>query len=475
MYQTKIKYISILLLLILIGSIFRIYNVNFDDFWYDEMVSFWISDPSINFINSLNRIFSSNLMVSYEIFLKFHHYIFGYDVYTSRYFSSIISIISIVLFYHLLKKNSSQEASLFGLFLLVINIYHIKYSLELRAYILTFLLTVILIYYIFDNKKLSQSLRIYDYIFIFLITLVLLFSHAFSLIIIFSILFFLFLNFMKYEADRKLVIKLGLVFVLSSALFLSIYLNNISHYPDWIEQVKPSFYTNYYFSKFFGSRSIGLIFLIIFIFLIINFRKKIIKDLNIYTFFLILFFSSYTLPLVFGYLIKPILVDRYILFVLVPLLAILSHFTLLIKNKIIKFFLIFLLLGLQIINLFDEYTLQQFYTEIYKSKPELRKIIKDIDASDTEIYSFYLEKNNFINYNLVRKNYLKKYVDKLGSNIIFYDYYKNQNDPKKFWLIYFKDITDQEFELPSSLKNYVLVKSNYYTRSEMHQLERKEN
>ena len=131
MFKTKFKSISAIFFLILFGSILRIYNLNFDDFWYDEMVTFWLSDPNLTFFETLKRVFSSNLMVTYEIFLKLYHQLVGYDVYNSRYFSSILSIISLTFFYVLLRKNSSTEAAIYGLLLLVINIYHIKYSLEL--------------------------------------------------------------------------------------------------------------------------------------------------------------------------------------------------------------------------------------------------------------------------------------------------------------------------------------------------------
>ena len=53
------------------GAILRSYNVNFNDLWSDEMVSFWVSDPSISFKETLLRLFSSNWMVVYEISLKY--------------------------------------------------------------------------------------------------------------------------------------------------------------------------------------------------------------------------------------------------------------------------------------------------------------------------------------------------------------------------------------------------------------------
>ena len=41
--------------------------------WSDEMVTFWLSDPSINLNETLNRIFISHFMVLYEIILKYFH------------------------------------------------------------------------------------------------------------------------------------------------------------------------------------------------------------------------------------------------------------------------------------------------------------------------------------------------------------------------------------------------------------------
>ena len=473
MFKTNIKYILILYFLILTGSILRLYNVNFDDFWYDEMVSFWISDPNINIKESFDRIFSSNLMVSYEIFLKLYHYIFGYDVHISRYFSSCISICSLIFFYFLLKKNSSKNTAIVGLSLLIFNVYHIKYSFELRAYILTFLLAIVLINLIFENKKIKEDTAVFNYILIFTTSLLLLFSHALSITIIISLLIFLIIKLFKSNLKNQKFIPIGITLLLSLLIFLFIYLNNISHYPEWIEQVDYGFYTNFYFSKFFGSRLLGLIFLVVFIFLIFKFRNKIIRDLDIYFFFIILILSSYFLPLIFGYLIKPVLVDRYIFFVLIPLIAFISHYIILINNNFTKFFLIILLVGSQIINLFDEYSFKQFYTNIYPTKPEVKKIITTINSSNDNYFSFSLRKDNFINYNNVRYNYLKKYIEKLDYNLVFVDYYNDKKHPNRIWFIYFKDITDKKFSIPHKLSDYSVLSSDFYNRVEIHLIEKK--
>ena len=46
---------------------------------------------------------------------------------------------------------------------------------------------------------------------------------------------------------------------------------------DWIEQPGIKFFTNFYFSKFFGSRLLGIIHLFILIFLLFYLWKKKLK------------------------------------------------------------------------------------------------------------------------------------------------------------------------------------------------------
>ena len=59
------------LILILIGVIVRFYNLNFDNLWFDEIATFWVSEPSINFSESIDR----NIQIEGSLFiynLKYH-------------------------------------------------------------------------------------------------------------------------------------------------------------------------------------------------------------------------------------------------------------------------------------------------------------------------------------------------------------------------------------------------------------------
>ena len=112
--------------------------------------------------------------------------LFGYNFEISRYFSGIWGILSNHLFVFI-NSNSSFKSVLFGTLLLAINIYHIKYSVELRSYILTFLLCILLLQLIFINSLRERKISFLRGSLIFFISIMMLFSHSFSLIVIFSL------------------------------------------------------------------------------------------------------------------------------------------------------------------------------------------------------------------------------------------------------------------------------------------------
>ena len=190
LYKNEIIFVT---LIILFGLLLRGYNINFNDFWSDEMVTFYLSNPNLNFTETIKLIFETNLMVSYELTLKFFHKIFGYNFEYSRYLTLFFSIISIFYFYKLIKNNKNYHSAILGVILLSINIYHIRYSIELRSYTLTFLLSIILLNLIFFQGKIREFKNSFSYFLIFIISFLMLFSHAYSIIVIISINFYIFL------------------------------------------------------------------------------------------------------------------------------------------------------------------------------------------------------------------------------------------------------------------------------------------
>ena len=466
------------IIIILVGAIIRLYQINFNDFWSDEMVSFWIADPNIEFKETIIRIFSSNWMVLYEILLKYFHYFFGYNVDTSRYFSLIISIASLISFALLLKKTTNENAAIFGLFILSINIYHLGFSIELRSYILSFFLVCVFIYYCFSNISNNNSINI---LMLNLFSILMLLSHAFTLLVVGSYVVYLFLKILK----SKIIINKDLYKIVSllitSTLFLIFYFQTTIKIidpnifkgisPDWMWQIKASFYTNFYFSKFFGSRILGLIHLVVLLGCIFYFKKKIYKNFDIFTFFIILIFFSYFIPLTYGYIFNPILLDRYIFFILIPIIALLAHLIFQIENKKVRIFLILLIcISSFLNNLLYENSFKKFYTSIYPSKPEVKKALNNINKSNVKFYTFKEDNRYSINTNLIIQNYLLKSEEKLNLNLKYIPFDDKSLKPEKLWIIYLKDTIDADFSIPSYLSEYKLSQKNFFNRLELYLL-----
>ena len=459
-------------LIIILGSFVRFYNINYDDLWSDEMASFWISDPTISFDETLRRIFSSNWMVLYEICLKYFHYVFGYEVYVSRYFSFLISILSLISFGFLLSKITKKESVILGLFILSINIYHIRYSIELRSYILAFFLVTMFIYLAFKEATSNHKINIPYLILLNLIAVLMLFSHAYTLLVVGSFVIFKLLIFYKRKIINHRNVLLISSLVITMSLFLFVYFQTIMGgtdpnmikgiSPGWLSQVKPTFYTNFYFSKFFGSRMLGLIHLSILFYCIVKFKKNLINDFNIFTFFVILIFFSYFIPLLYGYIFSPILLDRYIFFVLIPIICLLSHFILLIKSSFLKYsFVILICLTTFLNNLLYENTGRQFYTTINPTKPNIRNALEIINDSNTKLFTFNRDDRFAINTNNIYENYLVKYLDELNYDLQYFNYNDIKKKPNSLWVIYFRDTTKVKFKIPEKFSGYSIADKKF--------------
>ena len=277
----SINAIIIISFSLLIGSTLRIYNLNYENFWLDEILTFWISDPSISINESYQRHLNlEQVPFFFNLLIKFTHKIFGYETYVGRYLTAIfgvMSILSIGCISRIIKKN---DAYLLTIFLVSFNVFLIAYSQELRIYSITlFIISINLVFLLKmqneDNKKFSL------FFFLFLFTqIIMIFSHPFNLIVFFAIALFSLYNLIIL---RKNLFKLNLSLALTSVfviIYFFFYFKYISSFPGWISQPDIKFYTNFYFSKFFGSRIVGLVHLTILVGLIYYFKSQIKQNAN---------------------------------------------------------------------------------------------------------------------------------------------------------------------------------------------------
>ena len=151
--------------LIFITILFRLYNINYDDFWIDEIISFYISDPSI----TLNEFYYrhktlENSPFLFNFILRNYFEIFGYDPLIARYLPAILNSLSIFFLVYFYKKILRGKSSLIFFILLAFNIYLIKYSQELRLYSWYLFIFVINIYYFYkinDFKNIKSNSKFF--------------------------------------------------------------------------------------------------------------------------------------------------------------------------------------------------------------------------------------------------------------------------------------------------------------------------
>jgi len=442
----------ILILIISAGVLFRVYNVSFDDLWYDEIISFWVANP--NFTYNQTNVFHSQIEdapIFYNLILKTYFQIFGYSVFNGRFFSAFFGILSILSIIYLDKKlNKKNNSYLFSAFLISFNIYLIGYSQEIRNYSLFFFITTLsLIFFIkiIEDKKNIKLLLIFSTILLFNVLL-----HPFGLVIFFSLAFYLFLEFIiKKNFSFSILSAFVTIFILFAFFYyqlFSITTNTEADYYWFMENPSLSFYTNFHFSKYFGSRLVGGIFLITLIYLISKNFKKII-EINHYTLFLILIIFSYLIPILHGYLFNPIFLPRYTMWNLIPIILLFSGLTFNFEKKKQKFIIIFILSFITIGNHFTEQTIKQFYQMRTPSKPEYSKAVKFISMSNTKNYAVKIEnlKNNEASLNAI-----KNYIQHLNKDLILVEI-DNKNQKKiKFWFLCPLDINTTNCALPKNIK-----------------------
>ena len=241
----------------------------------------------------------------------------------------------------------------------------------MRVYIFTFfLISLSLIFFLNLNKEDKNKIFTKNFLLFIIFTFLAILSHPFSIIVLISFIVYTIIDYLFFSNNnQKINISLVIILILTFG-FLYHYVGYVSlNKVEWIEQPSIKFYTNLYFSNFFGSRLLGIVHLLTLITLLLYFRKKVVENKEIIL-LLILFFLTYSIPLLYGYLVKPIIFPKYIIFVLIPIILTISVLIFCIEKRIVKSLMIFILIFFNLANHFSESTIKQFFSiKIYLLKP----------------------------------------------------------------------------------------------------------
>ena len=441
------KYIIFFFLIFLFGVLLRVYNLNFEDYWFDEQAGFWVADPSISLSETLERSkeLDRGTHLVFNLILKNFFYVLGYDPSIGRILPLIFGVLSIPALSYLSFQINNNKSFLLTAIISSINFYLISYSQETRLYSLVFLvsiLNIIFFFKIYDLKDLNKSKFLFSILYI-LFTVLGTCLHIFFFIIIFSQIIFLLVNYIFKK--RTILFEIFIIFI-SICIYLFFMFDSLLLQMGikefWIQQVSLEFFYNFFFSRFFGSKIMGLIYLIILLYLIYSNRVSIFKYNSKFLLLIFILFFSYFIPLVYSIFQKPILIDRYIIFILVPIIILISNLLLNENNTKKRYIILFIILSSTITNNYIEI----FEREI--SKPEFSKSL--INISNFEDKSVIIKAGDELTEKLTI-NYVKNIKISKDNNINFLKSSDDLSNLGKLWFVCYQPINGFD----CSAKNYI--------------------
>ncbi len=190
----------VLLTILSIGLFLRIYDLGSESIWLDESAS--VKFASLN----LSQIFflSEKNPPLYNIILHWWINLFGDSEFSIRFPSVIYGSLSIFMMYKVGNQIFGKNVGVLGSLLLGLSVFHIRYSQEARMYSLSFLLTLLSMYFFIRFLKNRSYKFLISYI---LFSVLLMYSHIYGLFIIISQNIYLIVLFFSSKELFRLNIK----------------------------------------------------------------------------------------------------------------------------------------------------------------------------------------------------------------------------------------------------------------------------
>lgn len=420
-----IKSNYLILIVLIIASVLRLYHLEYQSVWLDEICSITEANPEVTWSDLEMTILASDPHPQlYFIFLKSMFLVFGYTIFVARIFSAIVGVLGVFAIYLLGKEIMNKNVGLISAFLLAINAFHLNYSQEVRMYALLFLFTVLSFYrLVLFLKNSTYKNAVWYGIFTGLI----LFTQFFGLFVLISQLFILLIFFLKL--NRKDQLQFFYQSLLSGVIMILIFIPAINIFiettkkkyavfaPVSVDLIKQIF-------KDFADNSdtlilISIIIITFYFFFVI--KNKLFKNKEESLIILILLSwicITLLLPIIRSYLVTPMISSRYFIVILAPLIILVALGIDKISKKIIQIAIIAVLAIVSFIQLI--YT-NDYYNRI--SKGQFREISEYVIKENTEkdpvvsnlswylIYLFNIDKTNTPLVNKVFEDYVQEMIN----------------------------------------------------------------
>jgi mannosyltransferase len=478
-YLNFLKENKFIIGILLIASFLRLYKLDFQSPWLDELSTILVSDPDLTNSRTHELIMNrEGFPHLYFLTLKFLCDIFGHTILVLRLFSVFFGILSVYLMFLFVKELINKKAGYISGLLLTVNFFHIYHSREARAYALLVFFVILASYRL---VKFIKNISLKNAILLGITAGLIPNAHPMGLlnilVIYLTLLFVIF-----YEKDLKQrfqIFKLSfLAGIFTILAFLPAYplISKVSEIKSfWIPEASFETILQAFVELLGGSLFISYIYFgALFLFFIITIYKLFIKKENQQLNTLILVLTLVWLLINVGvivaksYLDVSIILNRYFIGTLPLFIMVLAYLITSIKQNTVQIILITIFSVYSLYYLFYE---KSYYTEISKSEyVKITKELSDKNVNNDKIYSAYgfvlnTMFKNTPSYNLVTEMTFENYVKSLRNNAI---------NKESFWYIdgnfrpyslskEDENYLEENFELDYDLNNYYDTWAKHYS------------
>ncbi len=369
---------------LIIGIILRFKGLTFQSHWADELASAFFSMSDRSFWSMYDVASGDTNPPLYQILLWGWYQIFGFSEYAGRSLSAIIGSLGVFAVFLLGKTFFNKEVGLYAAVIASMNQFLIHYSQEVRSYSLFFLLSTISYVYLF---KIMNDYNKKNFILYLFFTVALLYTHYFGFFLVATQVFVFIYYFIKDKEKRKLLAILASITSIVLIVFLLPQMDHLLSHNEiksfWIKKPTEWFALDY-MKKYVKSQYLeGIFFLMITISLMYLFRGVKYKTYKSATIVLLLWVTAgYLLPYIQSLTSMPLLIPRYTIMIIPPLILLVSYGIYLMNDVALK------ITTVGVIIFFSMYQLSHvnYYGKV--TKQQWREVLFEVDKSKEEIPVF---------------------------------------------------------------------------------------
>lgn len=460
-----------LFLILAIASFLRIYHLDYQGAWLDEIHTLKEADPNLS-LKELHELvmWREGIPHFYFILIRCFGIIFTHSLFSIRLFSAVSGILGVYSFYLLGKEMKDSRFGLVVSFLLAIQPFHIEYSQEGRSYSLLVLFVIISFYrLVLYLKKPNFKNAVFLGIFLGLITN----AHPIGIVNVISVFLIIMACFFLIKEKSKKINFFKNTFICGITtliVFLPVYqivvkVSEIRSF--WVQSPSFEYVTQVLVNLSGGNKTLLFLITASFFLIVIKTISDFIKykndsnnEKNFINGFIVInwvvFFFSFILIKSLGE--TSLFLNRYLIslvpgFILLLVLAIEN-----IKFRQVKFVLILIISGLYMNVLLVEKVyystrIKAQFNEISKQILKENKNNEIIISNWGWLLTYFLDRNNEIK-NVYEKN-LDLYINDVKTNSV---------SQENFWYI---DGNSRPYNVTPETqdfldKNYIITKSLDY-------------